>query len=167
MSDPYEEIIEGVRVLRFAPGPRHEQIVARLHQRVALAVAGLHTSRMLPPRAPVRLSPDNIIRPDLALVTTATEKLWLAAEVISSEDHHADTVDKKSLYQELRLPRVWMVDPRYDNVEVYHGTAHGLALKHILSQRELLTEALLPGFQFGLHELFAGGLPSAPGQYGI
>ena len=49
-----------------------------------------------------------------------------------------------------------MIDPRYDNVEVYHGTQYGLALKRVLAGRELLTEALLPGFQMPLHELFAG-----------
>ena len=43
-----------------------------------------------------------------------------------------------------------MVDPRYDNVEVYHGTQYGLTLKRVLAVRELLTESLhadsfLPG----------------------
>ena len=54
-------------------------------------------------------------------------------------------MEKKTIYEELRLPRVWMVDPRYDNVEVYHGTQYGLTLKRVLAVRELLTEALLPG----------------------
>jgi len=165
MSDAYEEWIAGERTLRFPPGPRHEQIVARLHQRVAAIMRDLHTTRLLPPRAPVQVSPRDMVRPDLALVTAANNKLWLAAEVISSEDHHADTVEKKTLYQELKLPRLWMVDPRYDNVEVYQGTAHGITLKHILSNRELLTEALLPGFQLGLHELFSGSVTSESSGY--
>ena len=164
MSDAYEEQVNGERVLRLPPRPRHEEIVTRLHQRVAKAVADLTTTRLLPIRGRLELSPNNVFRPDLALITSATGKLWLVAEVVNPEDHHADTVDKKSAYEELKLPRLWMVDPRYDNVEIYHGTPYGLALKRTLAGRELLTEALLPGFQIALHELFAGNPTGEPGQ---
>ncbi|MDB6123419.1 MAG: hypothetical protein JWQ71_2412, partial [Pedosphaera sp.] len=81
-------------------------------------------------------------------------KLWLAAEVVSSEDHHPDTIHKKTLYEAANLPRLWMVDPRYDNVEVYHGGPYGLALKQILAIREVLGEPLLPQFQYVIAELF-------------
>jgi len=46
----------------------------------------------------------------------------------------------------MKLPRLWMVDPRYDNVEVYHSNEYGLILKSILAGHELLTEKLLPEF---------------------
>lgn len=165
MSDPYEEIVNGERVLRLPPRTRHEAILERLHKRVAGATARLVTTRLLTPRTQVEFSPDNLFRPDLALVTSATDKVWLIAEVVSSDDHHADTVDKKSIYEELKLPRLWMIDPRYDNVEIYHGTPYGLSLKRVLAGRELLTEALLPGFQFAVHELFAGSPDGEPGCY--
>jgi Uma2 family endonuclease len=48
-----------------------------------------------------------------------------------------------------------MVDPRYDNVEMHHATQHGLALKGILSGSESLREALLPGLELTVRELFA------------
>jgi len=165
MTDPYEEIVCGERLLRLPPRPRHEEILARLHQRVSASVASLATTRLLPMRTAIQVLPDALLRPDLALVTIANDKLWLVAEVISSDDHHADTVEKKSVYEQLKLPRLWMVDPRYDNVEVYHGTPYGLTLKHVLAGRETLTEALLPGFQIGLHELFAGSPTGEPGKY--
>ena len=165
MTDPYEEIVCGERLLRLPPRPRHEEILARLHQRVSASVASLATTRLLERRTAIEVQSDTLLRPDLALVTTANDKLWLVAEVISSDDHHADTVEKKSVYEELKLPRLWMVDPRYDNVEVYHGTPYGLTLKQVLAGRETLTEALLPGFQFALHELFAGSPTGEPGKY--
>jgi hypothetical protein len=165
MSDPYEEIVNGQRMLRFPPRPRHEEILRRLRQRVSGCLASLATARMLNVRDVVEVAPRTVLRPDLALVAAANHKLWLVAEVISSDDHHADTVEKKAIYEEMRLPRLWMVDPRYDNVEVYHGTQFGLALKRVLAGRELLTEALLPGFQMPLHELFAGSATGEPGKY--
>ena len=162
MAAPYEEIINGERTLRLPPRPRHEQILARLHQRVAACVKTLATTRLLVPRTPLQVAAHSLLRPDLALITAASGKLWLVAEVISSDDHSADTVDKKTIYEEMKLPRLWMVDPRYDNVEIYHGSPYGLSLKHVLAGRELITEALLPGFQLALHELFAG---SPAGKY--
>ena len=155
MSQPYEEIFEGETLLRSAPGLRHEKICARLHDRVAGGLAKNAVSRLLSPRSIVQLSPGTLVRPDLAVVTVATGKLWLAVEIIDSEDHHPDTVLKKGVYEEYSVPRLWVVDPRYDNVETYHGTSYGLALREILAGRERLTESLLPQFDLTIAELFA------------
>lgn len=105
-----------------------------------------------------------MVRPDLALVAAATGKIWLAAEIINSEDHRTDTVTKKSIYEEINLPRLWMIDPRYDNVEVYHGGEYGLALRGILAGREILQESLLPSFRMVVMELF--GLEPEPSMGG-
>ena len=154
MNDSYEELFEGEIVRRPAPGPRHERICARLHDCVRSSVATLSGTKLLDCRSQIRLSSDTTVRPDLALITAATGKLWLAAEVVSSDDHHADTVIKKQIYEDTKLPRLWMIDPRYDNVEVYHGSEYGLVLKEILAGRESLTEKLLPEFAMTIAELF-------------
>jgi len=154
MSEPYEELVNGDLLFRFPPGARHELICARLHQSVSASLAGNRASRLLPPRAQVELTRRTILRPDLALVTVATGKLWLAAEVISSDDHHPDTVTKKEAYENVRVPRLWMIDPRYDNVEIYHGSEYGLALKGMFAGRSALTEPLLPAFSLTVFELF-------------
>jgi hypothetical protein len=154
MSKPYEEMVEGDRLLRPRPDTRHEDICARLHARVAAALAGNAAIRLLEPRDSVQLSPYTTVRPDLTLVTAANGKAFLLAEIIGSEDHRWDTVVKKQVYEELRIPRLWMVDPRYNNVEVYHGTSFGLSLKGILAGREVVTEKLLPDFQMTIAEVF-------------
>ncbi len=162
MSTQYEETVEGETLLRPPPGARHEQICERLHQHLAGNLAGVTTSRLLTSRSVVQLSPGTIVRPDLTLVARATGKAWLVAEVISSEDHGTDTVVKKQIYEDLNLPRLWMIDLRYDNVEVYHGSPYGMALKHILAGREILTEALLPGFHITIAELFGVTVTTKP-----
>jgi Uma2 family endonuclease len=154
MSEPYEEIIEEEVFLRKAPAPRHELILERLHARVAQSLAGVTTIRLLSPRSLIELPRGNQVRPDLALVTVAGNKLFLAAEVVNSGDHSTDTVAKKTLYEEAAVPRLWMVDPRYDNVEIYHGAPHGLILKEILAVKQILTESVLPAFQYSIVELF-------------
>ncbi len=155
MSLTYAEILNGSPLARRAPGERHEVICTRLHQWMRASVANFAGTRLLAPRTEVKLSPKNTVCPDLALVAAATGRMWLAAEVVSSDDHQPDTVIKKQIYEEVRLPRLWMVDPRYDNVEVYHCSQYGLILKSMLAGADLLTERLLPEFQLTIAELFA------------
>jgi Uma2 family endonuclease len=154
LSLPYEEIVDGETLMRSPPGPRHERICARLHERVAGVLVNNSVTRLLEPRSIVQLSPGTMIRPDLALVTAATGKMWLAVEIINSEDHRTDTVLKKAIYEQFNVARLWMVDPRYDNVETYHGTTYGLALRGILAGRERIAEALLPEFEMTVADLF-------------
>ena len=161
MSQSYEETICGQVLLRRPPGQRHEIICGRLHQRVKAGTANLASTRLLAPRAQVRLSFETVVCPDLALVAAPTGKLWLAAEIVSSDDHRTDTVIKKQIYEEAKLPRLWMIDPRYDNVEVYHGAKYGLVLKAILAGHEILSEKLLPEFQVGVAELFQMPAPGS------
>lgn len=155
VSQPYEEILDGGSLVRSAPGTRHEMICDRLHAVMTAGVTNLASARLLPPRTQIRISRTTLLCPDLALVTVATGKLWLAVEVVSRDDHHTDTFIKKQVYEDIRVPRLWMVDPRYDNVEVYHSTPFGLVLKNILAGNELLAEALIPEFQIAVAELFS------------
>ena len=152
MSASYEEIVLGESIIRHPPGARHEMICSRLHAHVSECLVS--TARLLPPRTLVELAPGTLVRPDLTLVATATGKAWLLAEIVDTPDHQADTVVKKSVYEERRVPRLWMVDPRYDNVEVYESSSYGLTLKRILAQRDFLTESLLPDLRLAIPELF-------------
>jgi len=153
-SLPYQETLSGTPIVRKPPGPRHELICERLHRCVRASVEGFTSSRLLPPRSQVRLSSTTVVCPDLALVAVATDKPWLAAEIVSSDDHAPDTVVKKQIYEDIKLPRLWMIDPRYDNVELYHATQYGMVLKAILAGSEILSEKLLPEFQITISELF-------------
>ncbi len=156
MSQPYEEILEGATLPRSAPSPRHEAICARLHREMAASVAGLASLQLLAPRTQVPITRTTAFCPDLALVTSASGKLFLAVEIISRDDHRVDTVIKKEVYEHSRVPRLWMVDPRYDNVEIYHSFEFGLQLKNIHAGSEVLQEKLVPQFCLTVAELFAG-----------
>ncbi len=159
MSQPYEEILDGASLPRSAPDERHELICQRLLAAITASVANLGSAQLLAPRTKIQVARATALRPDLALIMTATGKLWLAVEIISREDHHADTVVKKDIYEQIRVPRLWVVDPRYNNVEVYHSTEFGLQLKGILAGSEVLAEKLIPEFQIVINTLFA----AAPG----
>ena len=79
MSNPYQEVLEGEPHLRQAPGVRHEVICSRLHALVAKSMAGMRAANLLSRRMGVMVSRTDKVCPDLALITAATGKLWLAA----------------------------------------------------------------------------------------
>ena len=155
MSQPYEEILGGATLPRSAPDDRHEAICDRLHAVMNAGVSNVASMQLLVPRTKISVTRDTALRPDLALITAASGKLFLAVEIVGREDHRADTVIKKEIYEQIRVPRLWMVDPRYDNVEIYHSTEFGLQLKGILAGNEILSEKLIPEFQIVIKELFA------------
>jgi len=155
MNQPYEEILDGATLPRSAPGERHEEICRRLHREMAAGLNGLPIAQLLAPRSQVQVARTTMLRPDLALVTAASGKLFLAVEIISRDDHRADTVTKKEIYERIRVPRLWMIDPRYDNVEIYHSFEFGLKLHGILAGTEVLSEKLIPQFKLAVAELFA------------
>jgi Uma2 family endonuclease len=163
MNDSYEELIDGEVQLRRAPSAEHERLVGRIHEVVAEALSPNSALRLLPPRSGLRLADAVTLRPDLTIVRVpaesgneeATPQLYLVAEVLQPGDHHLDTVVKKQMWADLRLPRLWMIDPRYLNVEVYGCGEYGFTLLNILANRDRLTDPLLHGLGCAMHELFA------------
>ena len=160
MDEPYEELIDGEWVLRLPPRSSHEVICVTMHRLLGQTLNITSPSRLLESRSRVVISDKDHFRPDLALLTAATEKLWLAVEIINPEDHYADTVLKKDDYERIKIPRLWIVDPRYENVEVYHATEYGLRLRETLMVKETLVEPLLPAFNLSLKALFT--IPESP-----
>lgn len=154
MIEPYEEILSGETLLRLPPGERHEAICERLRVVLEESLASVPRLRLLARRSLVELTTGTLVRPDLSVLSADGGRLWLAVEVVSSDDHRVDTVTKKSIYEDVRLPRLWMVDPRYDNVEVYQSSEYGLVLKGILAGRECLTDVELPALRVPVSTLF-------------
>ncbi len=161
MSEPYEELLQGEPAYRRPPSSEHELLVTRLHGLVARALPPNSALRLLPPRAELLLAEHSVLRPDLTVVRTdvaaaGAAQLYLVAEVLLPGDHHVDTVIKKQLWSDIRLPRLWMVDPRYLNVEVYGLGEYGFTLTDILAHHHPLTDPHLPGLACPMDELFQG-----------
>ena len=154
MSEPYEERLDGQRVLRTPPPDSHEILCDRIHQWVNRYLPVNSTLKRLPRRTAVALSSLTSMKPDLALVKDNENRAYLFAEVLLPGDHSADTVIKKCLCQQHLLPRLWIIDPRYLNVEVYASGPHGFRLETILANRDCLTDAFLPGLECSMTDLF-------------
>lgn len=157
MSEAYEETIGGETVLRRTPGLDHERLVTDLHALVRAALPFNSTLQLLPPRSRLRLADDCILCPDLAAIRLDAGGVavpYLVAEVLLPGDHHLDTFIKKQIWSDLRLPRLWMVDPRYLNIEVYGCSEYGFTLQDILANHHALTDPHLPGLGCSMEEFF-------------
>ena len=155
MSDPYKELIDGETFIRGPLNAPHELLCERLHAWVAAHLPANSALKLLPLRTPVTLSAGTEICPDLALARRDDGQLYLAAEVLQPGDHHPDTVLKKQLYADARIPRLWIVDSRYQNVEVYVSGPLGFRMESILATNESLTDEALRGAAQPLAALFA------------
>jgi Uma2 family endonuclease len=162
MSDGYEELIDGEVQKRRALTADHERLVNRLHALVSGAISPNSTLQVLPPRTALQLTEELTLCPDLAIIRVPpvseeepNPQLYLVAEVLHPADHHVDTVVKKQLWSDRRLPRLWMVDPRYLNVEVYGCGEYGFTLLNILANHDKLTDPFLLGLSCPVRELFA------------
>jgi Uma2 family endonuclease len=159
MPLPYEERLAGELHLRVAPGKPHELLCNRLHAWVRESLPPNSTLQLPPRRTPFELPQGDLVCPDLALVNPNEKRLYLAVEVIQPGDHNRDTVVKKLLYLEQGLPRLWIVDSRYHNVEIYGGRDFGYRLETILAGSQPLTDSALPGFSRTMDEIFAKPCP--------
>jgi Uma2 family endonuclease len=159
MPQAYEELFDGEAHLRLAPAAPHELLCNRLHAWVRAALPPGSPFRLPPRRTPFDLSPGSRVSPDLALTHADDGRLYLAVEIVQPGDHNRDTVVKKQLYMDVRLPRLWIVDSRYHNVEIYGTGEFGFRLETILANHHPLTDAKLPGFSRTMDELFAKPCP--------
>lgn len=163
MTEGYEETIGGEVQVRRAPGFEHERLVDRLHLLVGDTLSPNSALQLLPRRSGLRLADDLTVRPDLTVIRMppsgegepAGPQLYLVGEVLQPGDHHLDTVVKKQLWSDLKIPRLWMVDPRYLNVEVYGCGEYGFTLQEILAHGDQLKDPLLSGLGCSMNELFS------------
>lgn len=155
MTDPYAELIEGKEFIRGPINGPHELLCDRLHAWVKNYLPANSTLQLLSRRAPVKLHADTEIRPDLTLTRRNDSRLYLAVEVLQQSDRYPDTVLKKQLLANLRVPRLWIVDPRYQTIEIYVSNGGHFRLEHMLGCDDWLTDIALSGARYSLDEFFA------------
>ena len=155
MTDPYDEVIDGREYIRGPINGPHELLCDRLHTWVKQYLPVNSALHLLRRRSLVKLRADTDIRPDLALMRRNAPRLYLAVEVLQTGDRHADTVLKKQILAACQVPRLWIVDPRYQTIELYVTTGGQFRLETMLGLEDSLTDVALSGASYRLSELFA------------
>lgn len=169
-DDGYRYELWHGELLRMAPaGGRHGECeanivsVLRQHTRALGRVYTGDTGFLL------REDPDELVSPDVAFVRhdrlpPPAERISylrvvpdLVVEIRSPNDTEADVRAKLSLYLEVGVPLVWIVDPQKQTVEQVRASSSRLSDSRLMraDAGDVLEGGdLLPGFQVSLADIF-------------
>jgi Uma2 family endonuclease len=126
------ETVRGELLVTPAPGAWLQEIVARLVVRLRTWLEEHPVGHLLQSPADISWGPDILVQPDLFVVRleeartmdwTRMKHLLLVIEVLSPTTARADRFTKRRLYQDVGVPRYWMVDPDREAVEVWSPDA--------------------------------------------
>lgn len=122
------ETVHGELLVTGAPRLWHQEMVGRLYESLRAYVKRHPIGHVLHSPADISWSDDTLVQPDLfvadlaqvrTLDWTNVKTLLLVIEVLSPTTARYDRFTKRRLYQEVRVPLYWIVDPDGRQVEVW------------------------------------------------
>jgi Uma2 family endonuclease len=122
------EVVHGELLVTPAPRAWHQEIAARLLERLREYLRGQPVGHALMSPADISWSDETLVQPDVFVVPlaeirtldwTQMKTLLLAVEILSPSTARADRFTKRRLYQEVGIPTYWIVAPDARCIEVW------------------------------------------------
>ena len=122
------ETVHGELLVTPAPTLWHQEIVARLLERLRAYLRVHPVAHAMASPADISWGPDSLVQPDLFVIRldeartmdwSRIRQLLLAVEVLSPSSLRADRFTKRRLYQEMRVRAYWVVNPDRKEIEVW------------------------------------------------
>lgn len=161
------EIVTGELVVTPAPTPAHQIIVGRLFRSIANFVEENQLGFVLPAPVEVRLSPHDVVEPDIVYVSNERKRLMLGkyidgppdlvVEVLSPSTRRMDLVRKRALYARSGIDEYWIVDPERRTLEM-HRLESGM-YRALASEQGVYRSLAISGLAIDTAALFRS-LPS-------
>jgi Uma2 family endonuclease len=158
------EIVNGVLLMKPAPGWSHQEVVGELfaYLRIHVRTAGLGGVFAAP--VDVELSPNTVFQPDVVvLLKSSREKLKdkhivgapdLVVEVASPSTAPYDRLTKYDAYARAGVPEYWIVRPDARSVEVLVLERETYRSLGIFAGQALLPSRAVPGFPVRVEQFF-------------
>ena len=128
-DDAYYELINGYLMKKSAPRPQHQNISINLSFYLLGFIKENKMGKLFTAPIDVFLDDLNAVQPDLVFISTDKQNMItndgiigipdLMIEIISPSSVIRDRVDKKNLYERLNVSEYWIIDPQYQDIEVY------------------------------------------------
>ena len=125
----FYELINGYIMKKSAPRPQHQNISMNLSIEIGTFVKKRGLGKLFTSPIDVFLDDLNAVQPDLVFIPTENQAMItddgiigipdLMIEIISPSSVLRDRVDKKNLYERLNIKEYWIIDPQYQDIEVY------------------------------------------------
>jgi Uma2 family endonuclease len=164
-DDAYYELINGYIMKKSAPRPQHQRISMRLSIQLGTFIRENRLGELFASPIDVFLDNLNAVQPDLVFIPTENQAMItddgiigipdLMIEIISPSSVLRDRVDKKNLYERLNVKEYWIIDPQYQDIEVYTVQNGRYELYSGVTMFEgALKSAIFEGITIDLAELF-------------
>jgi Uma2 family endonuclease len=157
------ETVHGELLVTPAPRVWHQEVLGRLYVALRTYLEANPVGLALASPADISWGPDILVQPDLFVVAldeartmdwTRMRTLLLAVEVLSPSTARHDRFTKRRLYQEVRVPCYWVVEPDAHEIEVWTPEA---TLPLVVRDAVVWTPAgAAEPFAMGLERLFRG-----------
>ena len=161
---PYQ-LIDGYLVKHPSPTPYHQRLSGRLESLLREYVRERDLGEVLDAPLDVYLEEAQTFQPDIIFISNERRELIgqkkiegapdLVVEILSPSTARYDLHEKKRAYEKAGVLEYWIVDPRWNRVEVYGATESGFRLLAQETGTGAARSGLLPGFTVDLAELFA------------
>ena len=159
------ELIDGELVVTPVPVTMHQIISMNIVRAVDRHVVAEGLGMVFHPPTGVRLTPDNLLIPDVIFV--ARDRLHvigpnsidaapdLVVEILSPGTRQRDLTTKRNLYARFGVQEYWIVDPDARTVTVF--TLNGDKYETVpLTDDGKIQSRVLPGLSLSLTEVFMG-----------
>ena len=159
------EILDGMLIREPAPYVHHQRVSRRL-QRILEDYFALRDPDGEVFNAPVdvTLSDTNVIQPDLVYIPGENSGIvkearidgapYLVVEVLSRWTRSKDRVRKRNIYERMRIPHYWVVDPQDEVIEAYALRDGAYVLRSPGLSTGEFVHPDFPEFAFDLAELW-------------
>jgi Uma2 family endonuclease len=163
----YYEVIDGELFVARSPHRRHQQIGGRIFGELDIwsQISGLGEAI---PSPGIIFSESDTVIPDVAWLSkkrlaaiedeaghlTAVPELVIEVLSPGTQNIERDKKTKLNLYSATGVQEYWIVDRFSQQVEVYRYSAGKLTLVVTLSENQVLTSPLLPGFKCSVSRFF-------------
>lgn len=138
------ELING-KIYYMSPSasPFHGMIIGNLHLLIGNYLKGKQC-KVFTDTIDIYLDEENRVIPDLSVLcdkTKFTDRGYegipkLIVEVISPSSVKRDRVEKKALYERMKVPHYWLIDPKNKNIEIYNLVNEVYVLEDIYTDYE-------------------------------
>ena len=157
------ELIGGVIYVSPAPVVKHQRVLRRLERVITDFVEERALGEAFFAPIDVRLSPHDVVQPDLVVVLREHRRRLtrariegtpdLVIEILSPSNPGHDLVRKAALYAAAGVPEYWIVDPRNDTVRVL--LLENRTYVDMPGIEERFRSQVLAGLEIPVRELFA------------
>jgi len=163
-DDKRYEIVEGELLVVPAPYLNHQRILRKLGTALSGFAERQGIGEVFYAPCDVVLSMENVVQPDLLLVTNERNAILTAAniqgppdlvvEVLSESSKRRDLEIKRKLYAKYGVREYWIVDPEARTIEVLICGESGYVSGGVYGVEDRLSSAMLPGLGLQVSEIF-------------